>query len=191
MEPVKTKFVKQKRVAVRYTGPIMPLGAVYGPTVPQVMDVHTIALLLQKGYRTVEILNDGTEIVLNLANYNIDNEGDGGESLKEVAKPNENITPIPSKNEKKEEPAPVEETKAPEPSEPEEVKAEEAPAKQEEKTDDVTIKVGGTVDEKKDDDGIIVNNGQNQQNFGKKDKHNKHQNQQSTSMSKADKLISK
>lgn len=199
MEPVTTKTVKQKQVAVRYTGPIIPLGGIYGPTVPQIMDVSIIATLLIKGYRVVEVLSDGREIQLNMGNYNVDNEGDGGKHLKAVSKPNEEIKPIPKPGAKKpeEKPAeqepvkPVEETPKDEEQKQEVIPTPQQPAQ----NDNISIKVGGTAvnaEEKSTEtvSDVSVNNGQ--YNGGKKDKHNKNNNQQqSTSMSKADKLVSK
>ena len=124
METDMITFVDKKFVKVTDRGPIMPLGGIYGPTLPQIMTVRTIAILLQKGYHVTEILNNKTEIVLSLSNYNVDLNGDGGKSLKDVKRPNEDIKPMPKKNAKVESPAPEEKTEKPATKEP--VKVEPA-----------------------------------------------------------------
>ena len=111
MEFAKKKTVDKKRVEVRYTGPILPLGGIYGPTVPQIMDVHTIASLLIKGYRTVEILNNGSEVMLDMSNYDLDFNGDGGASVEKIAPPNENVQKMPAKKPQKKEPSDEEKKK--------------------------------------------------------------------------------
>lgn len=124
METDMTTFVDKKLVKVTDRGPIMPLGGIYGPTLPQIMTVKTIAILLQKGYHVTEILNNKSEIKLSLSNYNVDINGDGGEGLKKVKKPDEDIKPLPKKNAKVETPAP--EAKPEKPAEKESVKVEAA-----------------------------------------------------------------
>lgn len=102
METDTTTFVTKKLVKVTDSGPIMPLGGIYGPTLPQIMSVKVIAVLLQKGYHVTEILNNKTEVKLGLTNYNVDLNGDGGKSLDEVKRPNENINRMPRKSEESE-----------------------------------------------------------------------------------------
>src|SRR5574344_700162 len=86
-EEVVKKYVDRKLVTVDYAGPIMPLGGIYGPTMPKVMPVSEIALLIQKHYRTVEHLENGGTVRLDMANYNLDLNGDGGDYLENIKKP--------------------------------------------------------------------------------------------------------
>lgn len=199
MEFSKPKTVKRKKVEVRYTGPIMPLGGIYGPTVAQILDIHTISALLIKGYRTVEILNNGEEVLLTMSNYDLDLNGDGGAEVDKIAKPNEEVQKLPNKDKKPEpekqqpqQPA-LGQQKAPEPQKPEEE------PKQEEKKDDASdgdIKVNSanqTEEKKEAEVALKVNQpqGNNNQQNNQKNWKNGQQNQQSTSKSKADKLVSK
>ena len=121
METDTTTFVTRKLVKVTDSGPIMPLGGIYGPTLPQIMSVKVIAVLLQKGYHVTEILNNKTEVKLGLTNYNVDLNGDGGKSLAEVKRPNEKINRMPRRpdesenapEDKKDDVPPVKKEKAP------------------------------------------------------------------------------
>ena len=108
MEPVISSFVERKLVKVTDSGPIMPLGGIYGPTLPQVLSTKIVAVLLQKGYHVTEILNNKTEVKLTLTNYNLDLNGDGGKKLGEFKRPTDNITVLP-KMARREAPKPVEE----------------------------------------------------------------------------------
>ena len=152
MESVETTFVEKKNVTITDNGPIMPLGGIYGPTMPQVMKVGTIATLLQKGYHVSEVLNNGTRVPLTIINYNVDLQGDGGASLKEIKKPNEHIkkirpqqqNPVDNKSEEKVSPAPTNTEKK------EEKKEENKPAEQNRtntnyKTEQTKVEVTGEI----------------------------------------------
>ena len=106
MIPTGIKYVKEKYVKVTDIGPILPMGNLYGPTLPRIMNTHMISVLLQKGYHVTEILNDGTEVKLTLMNY--DRDLNNGITPK-VTKRNDNIrefngveSVINTKEEKKE-----------------------------------------------------------------------------------------
>ena len=98
MEKLVDRFVDKKLVIVTNIGPIMPLGGVYGPVGPQVLDTHTIAVLLQNRYKLKEVLKNGEQVELSLGNYNVDLNGDGGEYVKKIKKPNEDVLPVPKRN---------------------------------------------------------------------------------------------
>lgn len=181
MEFAKKKTVDKKRVEVRYTGPILPLGGIYGPTVPQIMDVHTIASLLIKGYRTVEILNNGSEVMLDMSNYDLDFNGDGGASVEKIATPNENVQKMPAKKPQKKEPSDEEKKKLE--AEKKAKEEEEELRKLEEEEAREKAEAAKKKAEEEKNSGIKVNQAQNNQN--------QKNNQQSTSKSKADKLVSK
>jgi hypothetical protein len=96
------KFVDKKVVSIDYAGPILPLGGIYGPTIPQIMDVSDIATLIIKQYPVTEHLNDGTKKELDIANYNIDFNGDDGASVKgKSGKPNNTPENVPTEEQKK------------------------------------------------------------------------------------------
>lgn len=109
MEPVISSFVERKLVKVTDSGPIMPLGGIYGPTLPQVLSTKIVAVLLQKGYHVTEILNNKSEVKLTLTNYNLDLNGDGGKKLKEFKRPSDDIAVLPKKVRREAPPAKVEE----------------------------------------------------------------------------------
>lgn len=95
-----TTYVTQKLVSINDSGPIYPLGGIYGPTMPQITAVSEIALLIQKGYKVIEHLKNGNEVKLTIADYNIDLNGDEGAYLNDVKSPVEEATPIPTAEEK-------------------------------------------------------------------------------------------
>lgn len=95
MEPVISSFVERKLVKVTDSGPIMPLGGIYGPTLPQILSTKIVAVLLQKGYHVTEILNNKSEVKLTLTNYNLDLNGDGGKKLREFKRPTDEISILP------------------------------------------------------------------------------------------------
>ena len=95
------KFVDKKVVSIDYTGPILPLGGIYGPTIPLIMDVSDIATLIIKQYPVTEHLNDGSKKELDIANYNIDFNGDDGASVKgKSGKPNNKPENVPTEEQK-------------------------------------------------------------------------------------------
>lgn len=81
MAVVINKTVTEKYVSIVTNGPIIPLGCIYGPTIPKIMSTSEIAILIQKHYKVVEYLTNGETVVLDMTNYNTDLNGDGGESL--------------------------------------------------------------------------------------------------------------
>lgn len=95
----KSRFVTAKLVKITTVGPILPLGGIYGPTIPQVLSTKIISSLLIKGYKVKEILKNKSEVDLNLMNYNVDLNGDGGNYLHKYIRPSEPIQTIPKKNE--------------------------------------------------------------------------------------------
>ena len=94
--------VDEKIVNIPWTGPILPMGGIYGPILQRRMTVHEISTLLQKKYPVREILNDGTEVKLTMANYDQDLNGDGGAAAREVKQPNLDIKNVPTKEEREE-----------------------------------------------------------------------------------------
>jgi hypothetical protein len=95
-EMLAKRYVDRKLITVDYTGPILPLGGIYGPTQPKVMPISEIALLIQKHYRVVEHLENGGTVRLDMANYNLDLNGDGGEYLESIKKPVADPIPVPT-----------------------------------------------------------------------------------------------
>lgn len=64
----------KKKIKVLYRGPIYEKGGIYGPiTTPYLEDVKTISRFLLSGKKVSEVLDDGTEISLDLTNFNTDN----------------------------------------------------------------------------------------------------------------------
>jgi len=98
MEKLDTSFVTKKNVKVMTKGPILPLGGIYGPmATPQVMTTHDIAVLLQKRYEVVEVLNNKSEVKLTMGNYNVDLNGDGGKAVEAIKQPTDEVKSIPPK----------------------------------------------------------------------------------------------
>jgi len=61
-------------ITVHYNGPIYAKGGVCGPILtPYKEDIETIFKMITQGIKVVEILEDGTTVVLNLTNFNTDN----------------------------------------------------------------------------------------------------------------------
>lgn len=89
-----TKYVTEKYVKIPFNGPIYTKACIYGPTLPERMPVSEIAMHIQKGYPVVELLANGKEVKLNMVNYNVDLNGDGGASVQNIAQPVE-ATPGP------------------------------------------------------------------------------------------------
>ena len=94
--------VDEKIVNIPWTGPILPMGGIYGPILNRRMSVHEIATLIQKRYPVNEMRVDGREVKLTMANYDMDLNGDGGAATREVKQPNTNIKNIPTKEEREE-----------------------------------------------------------------------------------------
>lgn len=68
------KYVKEKKIIVKSLGTIDILGGITGPILkPFVRDVKTIMHLVNTGKDVYEVLPDGTEIKLNISNYETDN----------------------------------------------------------------------------------------------------------------------
>jgi hypothetical protein len=66
--------VSKKKVRIPFNGPIYGKHGLYGPiTVPFLEDVNVIGSLLIQKTPVIEVHDDGTETVLNLNNFNIDN----------------------------------------------------------------------------------------------------------------------
>lgn len=102
-----SKKVSAKKVKITDNKPIYPMGGIYGPTVPQVLNTSLIVALIQRGYHVVEILDNGKEVPLNLVNYTTDfNNRKDNKKIEEI-KP---IEPQPNRKVKSEAGIPKEET---------------------------------------------------------------------------------
>ena len=97
----KPKTVDRKLVRITTSGPILPKGGIYGPTTPAIETVEEIALLLQKHYGVNEILADGTEVKLDITNYNFDLSDDDNAHLEGIKDPQDPITIDVTKDEDK------------------------------------------------------------------------------------------
>lgn len=65
----------KKMITVHYNGPIRAKGGVCGPILtPYNEDIDTIFKMLTQGIKVVEVLKDKSEVILNLSNFNTDNE---------------------------------------------------------------------------------------------------------------------
>ena len=88
--------MKKKRIIIPQNGPIYGKGGVMGPiTTPYMEDINTIAIILIRGSRVVEVLDSGEHVELDLNNYDRDNTRKK-EETKQIA-PQEN----PPKDEEK------------------------------------------------------------------------------------------
>lgn len=68
--------VEHKFVILPHQGPIYPKAGIHGPILtPYKEDVRTIGILLMRDYKVTEVLADGTEVALNLQNFDQDNTG--------------------------------------------------------------------------------------------------------------------
>ncbi|MMZ42266.1 hypothetical protein D1872_37860 [compost metagenome] len=66
--------VTRKKIRIPFNGPIYGKHGLYGPiTVPFLEEVSVIGSLLIQKTPVIEVHDDGTETVLNLNNFNIDN----------------------------------------------------------------------------------------------------------------------
>jgi hypothetical protein len=65
--------VERKMIKIPHRGPINEIGGVFGPiSSPYMEKTKTIIAMLKTGKKVTEVLPDGTEIALNLENYNAD-----------------------------------------------------------------------------------------------------------------------
>jgi hypothetical protein len=63
-----------KRIVIKYNGPIYPKAGVYGPIdIPYLEDHQTIFALLVQNYPVYEVLDNGEELRLTIANFEADN----------------------------------------------------------------------------------------------------------------------
>lgn len=66
-------LVSTKKIKVNSRGPIRELSGIYGPIItPYIESVRTIASMIKSGKEVIEVLNNNTEVVLSLENYNFD-----------------------------------------------------------------------------------------------------------------------
>jgi len=60
----------KKMIKILQRGPIYPKGGISGPILtPYMEDVRTIFIMITRGIKVVEVLSDGTEVVLNTMNF--------------------------------------------------------------------------------------------------------------------------
>ncbi len=99
-------MIKAKKITISTAGPILPKGGIQGPIrSPYLENIDVIASLIMGGYSVNEVLRDGTELPLNLTNFDRDNDVpvDKPTPVPVVTEPS--IRPIGFAVEKEEEPA--------------------------------------------------------------------------------------
>lgn len=63
-------LVQKKRIIIKSSGPIRLKGNIQGPIeIPYYEDVNVICKMIMEGLKVFEVLNDKTEVRLNLINY--------------------------------------------------------------------------------------------------------------------------
>lgn len=66
--------VQKKRIRIPGHGPIWQKGGLIGPiNSPYYEDIHTIASMIMAKREVIEVIKDGVEVTLTLANYDKDN----------------------------------------------------------------------------------------------------------------------
>jgi len=84
-----------KLIKIKSNGPIYAKGGVYGPIeTPYAEDLGTVFRMLSAGVKIVEVLEDGTEVVLTVSNFDKNNAPKKEEKAQEPAK---DQTPPPAK----------------------------------------------------------------------------------------------
>lgn len=80
-------LVQKKRIVIKSSGPIRLKGNIQGPIeIPYYEDVNVICKMIMEGLKVFEVLNDKSEVRLNLINYDTElNPQDP--SMKKVLEP--------------------------------------------------------------------------------------------------------